>query len=103
MPWLIRSSTVARTLYIASLEQDTGKSVVALGVMDMLAGLVSRVGFFRPVIAGGRPDHLITLFCERYQLVSEPTQMFGVTYDDVNTLTAAGRLHQLGGRVVGRF
>jgi phosphate acetyltransferase len=98
------SAAMARTLYIASLEQDTGKSVVALGVMEMLAGTVSRVGFFRPVIAGGgRPDHLLTLVGQRYQLVPEPEQMSGVTYDDVNTLTAAGRVDELVGRIVERY
>ncbi|HEY3013479.1 MAG TPA: AAA family ATPase [Nocardioides sp.] len=95
---------MARTVYIAALEQDTGKSVVALGVMEMLAGLVSRVGFFRPIITDSQvPDPLVQLFTERYQLDVDPIEMHGVTYDDVHELTSAGRIDELIGRVVERF
>jgi phosphate acetyltransferase len=41
--------TVARTIYIASPEGDTGKSTVALGLVDLLTRTVQRVGVFRPV------------------------------------------------------
>ena len=60
---------MARTVYVAALEPDTGKSVVALGVMELLAGRVDRVGFFRPVVADrSGPDRLTELMCERYRL-----------------------------------
>ena len=42
---------MAKTVYVAGLEPDTGKSVIALAVMEMLARRVDRVGFFRPVVA----------------------------------------------------
>ena len=101
---LVSSAAVARTVYIAALEQDTGKSVIALGVMDMLAGLVGRVGFFRPIITGGTaPDRLVQLVRERYRLGIDPVDMHGVTYDDVHALTSAGRVDELVGRVVERF
>ena len=40
---------MARTIYIASPEGDTGKSTVALGLVDLLTRTVARVGVFRPV------------------------------------------------------
>ena len=40
---------MARTIYIASPEGDTGKSTVALGLVDLLTRTVQRVGVFRPV------------------------------------------------------
>jgi len=95
---------VARTVYVAALEPDTGKSVVALGVMELLAGRVGRVGFFRPVVAGSSgPDRLVELVRERYQLEAEPAAMSGLTYQEVHELTAAGKTEELVGRVVERF
>jgi phosphate acetyltransferase len=95
---------VARTIYVAALEQDTGKSVIALGVMEMLAGVVGRVGFFRPIITDrAAPDWLVQLVHERYQLEIDPAEMHGVTYGDVHRLTSAGRVDELVGRVVERF
>ncbi|HEY0119082.1 MAG TPA: phosphate acetyltransferase [Cellulomonas sp.] len=40
---------MARTIYIASPEGDTGKSTVALGLVDLLTRTVQHVGVFRPV------------------------------------------------------
>ena len=63
---------MARSVYVAALEADTGKSVVALGVMELLAGRVGRVGFFRPVVGDGPgPDRLVELVRERYQLPAD--------------------------------
>jgi len=93
---------VARTVYIAALEPDTGKSVVALGLMEVLAGRTDRVGFFRPIVGAG-PDRLIELVRERYRLRTDPAAMGGVSYAEVHELTAAGRTEELVGRVVERF
>jgi phosphate acetyltransferase len=91
-------------VYVAALEPDTGKSVVALGVMELLAGRVGRVGFFRPVVADGPgPDRLVELVRERYQLDPGPAAMSGVTYAEVHELTAAGKADELVSRVVERF
>ena len=95
---------MARTVYLAALEPDTGKSVVALGIMELLAGRVERVGFFRPVVERrSTPDPLVALMCERYHVPGEPADLQGVTYDELNELTSAGRIDELIGRIVERF
>ncbi len=40
----------ARSIYIASAEGDTGKSTVAVGLLETLTASVSRVGVFRPIV-----------------------------------------------------
>jgi phosphate acetyltransferase len=95
---------MAGTVFVAGLEPHAGKSVVALGVMEMLAGRVGEVGFFRPLIAdSAAPDPLVQLVCARYHLDADPADLHGVTYHDVRALTAAGRTDELVGRVVERF
>ncbi|HRA51105.1 MAG TPA: AAA family ATPase, partial [Actinotalea sp.] len=39
---------MARSIYITSAEGDTGKSTIALGVVDLLTRSVQKVGVFRP-------------------------------------------------------
>jgi phosphate acetyltransferase len=90
---------VVSTVYVAALEPDTGKSVIALGMMEVLAGRTDRVGFFRPIVGDG-PDPLVELMRERYGLAAGPQ---GVTYAEVQALTSAGRTDELVGRVVERF
>ena len=40
---------MARSIYITSSEGDTGKSTVALGMVDLLTRTVQRLGVFRPI------------------------------------------------------
>ncbi len=86
-------------VYVAALEPGTGKSVIALGMMEVLAGRTDRVGFFRPIVGDGR-DPLVELMRERYGLAAGPQ---GVTYAEVQALTSAGRTEELVSRVVERF
>lgn len=60
---------MARNLYITAMEPQSGKSVVALGVMEMLKPRVERLGFFRPVIPA-EPDAQLELIGRRYEVVT---------------------------------
>ena len=48
-------------VYVAGCEPATGKSAVALGVQQLLARRVGRLGVFRPVIADPEHDPLLDL------------------------------------------
>ncbi|WP_298548866.1 phosphate acetyltransferase [uncultured Aquimarina sp.] len=41
---------MSKAVYIATIEPNSGKSIVVLGLMRMLLGKVARVGYFRPII-----------------------------------------------------
>src|SRR5205809_118784 len=64
-----RGGPVARNLYITAMEPQSGKSVVTLGVMELLSTRVQRLGFFRPIVpSASEPDPEIELIWSRYQL-----------------------------------
>lgn len=52
-------------IYIATLEPDSGKSVVSLGLMRTLLGKAAKVGYFRPIVDhkkdGEKDNHLDTV------------------------------------------
>ncbi|MEL4308281.1 phosphate acetyltransferase [Joostella sp. CR20] len=52
-------------IYIATLESDSGKSLVTLGLMRTLLGKTAKVGYFRPIISedrkGGKDNHISTV------------------------------------------
>jgi len=73
-----------RSVYVASPEGRTGKSVVALGLVDLLVRRVERVGVFRPIVLGGGPDPLVQLLLARAGSDLDPDDCVGVTYDDVH-------------------
>ncbi|HEY6737419.1 MAG TPA: AAA family ATPase, partial [Actinopolymorphaceae bacterium] len=47
------------SLYLASAESRSGKTAVALGLLDQLTSLGGRVGVFRPIVSAGQEDHLL--------------------------------------------
>ena len=93
-----------KSLYIASLEPNSGKLVVTLGVMEMLSRQVNRLGFFRslsPVAA--EEDSHIQLLANRFKLSLTPAQMVGVTHDQARTWLASGEERRLFREIVSRF
>jgi phosphate acetyltransferase len=92
---------VAGSVYITASEQASGKSLVALGLMEMLATRAGRVGYFRPVIAGrDEPDPHIELMRTRYAIEAPYESMFALTEAQATQLIGAGSLGDLEKRVV---
>jgi len=80
------SLTVARSVYVASVEGHSGKSIVALGLLTTLAREVGRVGVFRPIARSTtEPDHVLDLLLQHATAEVAPADAVGVGYDDVHT------------------
>jgi phosphate acetyltransferase len=93
-----------KSLYITSLEPQSGKTIVALGLMEQLSGRLKNVGVFRPVISqDGGPDRLITLMTDRYHLPFPAEDQYGVTMDTALSLLAAGKYDELYTRILERY
>ncbi|TFD83328.1 phosphate acetyltransferase [Cryobacterium fucosi] len=83
---------MADSIYIASAEGNTGKSTIALGVLDTLLRSVERVGVFRPVARSvHHPDYVLELLLAHLSTGSAKTttplsyeECVGVSYDDVH-------------------
>ncbi|MFC4604860.1 phosphate acetyltransferase [Rhodococcus kronopolitis] len=73
------------SIYIASPEGDTGKSTVALGVLQMLAGSAARVGVFRPIARStDEPDYILELMLAHTTAELGYDECLGVTYEQVH-------------------
>jgi phosphate acetyltransferase len=75
---------VSRSIYITSAEGHTGKSTIALGVLDALMRVSPRVGVFRPIArAVAERDEILELLLAHDGVQLEYEDCIGVTYDDV--------------------
>ena len=85
------------SVYVASIEGYTGKSTVALGLLEQLSRRVERVGVFRPVVrsgADGGPgghgrDYVLELLVSHEAVALSYEECAGVSYDDVHDDPAA--------------
>jgi phosphate acetyltransferase len=74
---------MSRSLYIASPEALSGKSAVALGLVDLLSRRVGRVGVFRPIVnAEPQHDSVVELLIAQPGIRQEYQEAAGVTYAD---------------------
>ena len=95
---------MTESLYIASLEPNSGKLVISLGVMEMLSRRVDRLGFFRPISSGSAEnDSHIRLLSERFSLSLQAQQMVGVPHEQARARIADGEEERLFREVIARF
>ena len=69
------------SVYLASPEARSGKSMVALGLVELLVRRVGRVGVYRPITAADDVDPLVELLLDRPGVEQDYPDAVGVTYD----------------------
>jgi phosphate acetyltransferase len=85
---------VTVSLYLTSAEGRTGKSAVALGVLDALLADAPRVGVFRPLIRSRHErDRVLELLLTRATAEVTYDQCVGVTYEEANDAPDAALAH----------
>lgn len=91
-------------LYISAIEPNSGKSLILLGIMELLSKRIRRLGFFRPMIhAGTQPDNDIELISSRYHLEFPYEAYYGVTHEETRTLVAEGQLEEILKRIIEKY
>ncbi|MGD2036960.1 MAG: phosphate acetyltransferase [Desulfobacterales bacterium] len=95
---------MANSLYIAAMEPGSGKSVVALGIMEMLSGRIRRVGYFRPVVPSvEEPDNNIRLIKSRYHLDLAYEDMFAYAHEQARNMVADGQTEALLKNILNKY
>jgi len=86
---------MSKSLFLTSTDARSGKSAIALGLMEMLKRKIAHVGFFRPIVNvrhdHGEEDYDIQLMSGHYHLDDEYHDMFGCTMAEAEALTSKGR------------
>ncbi|BBX34326.1 phosphate acetyltransferase [Mycolicibacterium mageritense DSM 44476 = CIP 104973] len=76
---------IATAIYIASPEGDTGKSTIALGILQRLAATVPKVGVFRPITRlGEQRDYILELLLAGTTAGLSYDECVGVSYQQVH-------------------
>lgn len=92
------------SIYIAGAEPRSGKSIVVLGMMEMLRAMTPKVGFFRPVIKENNGhDPLIHLISKRYALEADNGELYGCTRETVRKMVGEGRHEELLKLILAKF
>ena len=90
---------VAAGVYLTAMGPASGKSIVALGLVELLSRRVSRVGFYRPIVQA-LPDNDLELIRAQYRV---PDERIGYAFTAAQRTDVGPANHAGMERIVERF
>ncbi|MHA7209371.1 phosphate acetyltransferase [Arthrobacter sp. MDT1-65] len=92
---------MTRGIYVSAMTNGSGKSLISLGLADMLHRHADRVGFFRPIVEGSDPaaDPMVMLMQRGFNL-PESRARGGLTRAEARALLVAGDRAEIDARCV---
>lgn len=91
-------------LYLTSASPYSGKTFIALGLLDFLTGRVGKIGLFRPLVhSSWQSDTFIQLIQSRFQLHQDPQTMYGCTFEEAREMLVEGRKQELYSLILEKF
>lgn len=85
---------MSKGIYVATIEPNSGKSVVVLGLMRMLLGKTAKVGYFRPIIEDvetGEMDNHINTVLSHFEIDINYKKTYAFTRKQVLDLYNQGK------------
>ncbi|MBD0401295.1 phosphate acetyltransferase [Flammeovirga sp. EKP202] len=89
---------MTNSIYISTAEPNSGKALVALGILENSLRKSSKVGFFKPVIGdfnSGKEDEHISLVIEHFGLDQTHEEAYGLTLKRANELISQGKKDEM--------
>jgi phosphate acetyltransferase len=94
----------AKSIYVFGAEPQAGKSVVLLGIMELLSRHVQKLGFFHPLVRQeGTKDDAIRLISNRYHLPFPNRIKYGITYEKARALVAEEKYGEVLGQILEEY
>lgn len=95
---------MARGLYVSASTTSSGKSLVTLGLADMIHRHADRIGFFRPIVESADPaaDAVTGLMRDIFEL-DDSRAVAGMTRAEARELIVAGRTAEIYSRSVAAY
>ncbi|MEP0132525.1 MAG: phosphate acetyltransferase [Eudoraea sp.] len=77
---------MSKAIYVATIEPNSGKSLISLGLMHLLLGKAAKVGYFRPIIddyGPGEKDNHINTVISYFGIQMEYNEAYACTRSEV--------------------
>ena len=97
---------MSKAIYIATTEPNSGKSIVSLGLMQLLLGKAAKVGYFRPIIddfEAGTVDNHIGTILTHFELDLEFEDAYAYTRSEVIKQKNLDKDHEIIGNIIHKY
>lgn len=97
---------MSKAIYIVTTEPNSGKSIVSLGLMQLLLGKTAKVGYFRPIIddvPNGKIDNHIDTVLSYFNLDMKPIDAYAYTRSQVVQLKNEDKDDEIVGHIIHKY
>jgi phosphate acetyltransferase len=97
---------MSKSIYLAATRPHSGKSLLSLGITEMLLRRTNRVGVFRPIISlppGGERDKNIDLLLSHFNLNLKYEDTFAFQRREASDLLGAGRYDEVLDKIIEKY
>ena len=97
---------MSKGIYVATIEPNSGKSVIVLGLMRMLLGKIAKVGYFRPIIEdleSGEMDNHISTVLSHFEIDINYKKTFAFTRSQVLDLYNQGKSGEVLDEIIKKY
>lgn len=97
---------MSKAIYIVTTEPNSGKSIVALGLMHLLLGKTAKVGYFRPIIddvPNGKIDNHIDTVLSYFNVDMKSEEAYAYTRGQVVQLKNKDKDDEIVGHIIHKF
>ncbi|HSD07148.1 phosphate acetyltransferase [Flavobacterium sp.] len=95
-----------KAIYIATIEENCGKTIITLGLLRMLLGKTAKVGYFRPVIEDqeeGKKDMHIEMVLSHFDLDIEYEDAYAITKSKLIKKKNNGKLGEVVDLIIDKY
>ncbi len=97
---------MSKAIYVATAEPNSGKSIISLGLMQLLLGKTAKVGYFRPIVdnyVNGEEDNHIQTILSYFEVDIKPENAFAYTRNQVVRLKNQDKDDEIMGHIIHKY
>ncbi|EKB49845.1 phosphate acetyltransferase [Cecembia lonarensis] len=97
---------INKSVFIATAEPYSGKSTVALGIVDMLLSKTQKIGYFKPIInhsPEAKSDVQIDTLIQHFKLPIAYNRSYAYTRDEANLLAESGMQGEIIDTIISKY
>jgi len=96
---------MTNAIYLTTTEPFSGKSIIALGLMNLLVGKTEKIAYFKPVIscAPGQKDNHLETMIRQFGLTTPYEDMYAFTREEVEKMRNNGSDANMIDKIIEKF
>ncbi len=94
---------MSKAVYISTVESNSGKSLISLGLLELLLRKTSNVGYFRPIVKSNKKDEHTQLILDYFQLSQHYNECHSFTSNKVIQMMGAGQMEKMLDKIISDY